>query len=71
MSIISNTTVLSNFASIDQLDLLRQLFGKLHIPIEVYAEIQDGLAEGYHSPITDLVPLIKLDATGNDDTGKQ
>jgi len=47
MSVISNTTVISNFASIDQLDVLRQLYGSLAISIEVYHEIQVGLEEGY------------------------
>jgi predicted nucleic acid-binding protein len=47
MSIISNTTVLSNFAAIGQLDLLRQLYGVLYIPTEVYEEMRDGLEEGY------------------------
>ena len=47
MSVISNTTVISNFASIRQLDVLRQLFGSLAISIEVYHEIQAGLEEGY------------------------
>jgi predicted nucleic acid-binding protein len=47
MSIISNTTVLSNFASIGQLDVLRGLYPTLHIPTEVYEEISAGLEEGY------------------------
>ena len=47
MSIFANTTVISNLASIDRLDLLRQLYRTLHIPIEVFSEIQDGLDEGY------------------------
>ena len=47
MSIISNTTVLSNFASIGQLDVLRRLYQVLHIPTEVYEEISAGLEEGY------------------------
>lgn len=47
MSIITNTTVVSNFAGIGQLDLLRQLFGTIHISAEVYQEIQAGLQEGY------------------------
>jgi len=47
MSIISDTTVISNFASISQLDLLRQLYNVLYISTEVYAEIQAGLEEGY------------------------
>jgi predicted nucleic acid-binding protein len=47
MSVITNTTVLSNFASIDQLVLLRQLFTTLHLSTQVYEEIQRGLDEGY------------------------
>ena len=47
MSIIVNTTVLSNFAAIERLDLLRQLYGTIHIPPEVYQEIRMGLEEGY------------------------
>ncbi|MCA9922518.1 MAG: hypothetical protein KC421_09105 [Anaerolineales bacterium] len=47
MSIICNTTILSNFATIDQLDLLRQLYGRITIPTAVYEEIQVGIEEGY------------------------
>lgn len=47
MNVISNTTVLSNFAAIGQLDLLRQLYGTIYIPTEVYGEVRDGLDEGY------------------------
>jgi predicted nucleic acid-binding protein len=47
MSVIANTTVISNFASVNQLNLLRRLFGALYISTEVYAEIQTGLEEGY------------------------
>ncbi len=47
MSIIVNTTVLSNFAAIAQLDLLRRLYGHIYIPTEVYQEIRGGLEEGY------------------------
>lgn len=47
MSVIANTTVISNFACIGQLELLRQLHGKIYLAMEVYQEIQTGLAEGY------------------------
>lgn len=47
MTVISNTTVISNFASIDQLDLLRKLYGTLYIPVEVHEEIRSGWEEGY------------------------
>jgi predicted nucleic acid-binding protein len=51
VSVIANTTVISNFASIGRLDLLRQLYGTLHISTEVYREIQVGLEEGYQIAI--------------------
>lgn len=47
MTVISNTTVLSNFASIGELDVLRRLFGSLSISIEVFQEIEAGFEEGY------------------------
>ena len=47
MSVIANTTVISNFASIGQLDLLHRLYGELYISTEVYEEIRAGLEEGY------------------------
>ena len=47
MNVIANTTIISNFASVGRLDILRDLLGELYITTEVYAEIQDGLAEGY------------------------
>jgi predicted nucleic acid-binding protein len=47
MSVISNTTVLSNFAAIDALHRLHELFEAVFLPTEVYQEIQRGLEEGY------------------------
>ena len=42
-----NTTVLSNLAAVDQLDLLRHLLGRIYISSEVYEELMNGLEEGY------------------------
>ncbi len=47
MNVIANTTVISNFAIVGRLDLLRDLLGQVYISTDVYAEIQDGQAEGY------------------------
>lgn len=47
MKVISNTTVLSNFAAIDSLDRLHDLYEKVYLSTEVYQEIQRGLREGY------------------------
>jgi predicted nucleic acid-binding protein len=46
---VDNTTVLSNFASIGQLPVLHQLFTVVHLPTQVYEDIERGLAEGYQS----------------------
>jgi uncharacterized protein len=57
MSIISNTTVLSNFAAINQLDLLQKLYARLYMPTAVYEEIRRGLDEGYifYRPLMDRI----------------
>jgi predicted nucleic acid-binding protein len=57
MSIVVNTTVISNFAAVDRLGLLRELFGVVHIPPQVYQEIRTGLEEGYrfYEGIEDLI----------------
>jgi predicted nucleic acid-binding protein len=33
---IANTTVISNFAAVGQLDLLQRIVKELHIPLKVY-----------------------------------
>lgn len=57
MSIISNTTVLSNFAAIGALDKLRDLYKEVYISTAVYTEIERGLEEGYtfYSGIEDIL----------------
>ena len=47
MAVISNTTLISNFASVGQLDLLRKLWAKLFFSDQVFDEIQAGLNQGY------------------------
>ena len=46
MKVIANTTVISNFAAVRRLDLLRRLLNEVYISTDVYAEIQDGITEG-------------------------
>jgi len=74
MSIISNTTVLSNFAAIDALDKLRELYEQVYLSTEVYKEIERGLEEGYtfYSGIESILhPIhengwLRLTSLGND-----
>lgn len=74
MRTISNTTVLSNFAAIDALDKLRELYEEVYLSTEVYQEIMRGLEEGYlfYSGIEKVLhPVceggwLRLTSLGND-----
>ncbi len=47
MPVISNTTVISNFAAVERLGLLKRRFARLHISDQVFEEIKAGLLQGY------------------------
>jgi len=47
MPIIANTTVISNFAHVGQLECLPRLWRQLYISDKVFDEIQAGLLQGY------------------------
>ncbi len=47
MSVIANTTIISNFASLEALNLLSHCWSNLHISEQVFTEIQTGLEQGY------------------------
>lgn len=62
MPIIANTTIISNFSAVDQLDLLRQSWPDLNITEQVFAEVQAGFAQGfrYYANIEQLIyPLAE------------
>ena len=48
MPILINTTVLSNLAAVERIDLLDIFQEKCYVASAVYEEIQQGLAEGYN-----------------------
>lgn len=45
--IVVNATVLSNLSRVDRLGILKELYGNIVIPIQVYEEILKGISEGY------------------------
>jgi len=45
--IVVDTTVLSNLAQADRIDLLEELHGQIVIPSQVHEEILKGIAAGY------------------------
>jgi predicted nucleic acid-binding protein len=48
MPVIANTTVISNFSSIEQLELLHLLWDRVYLSDQVFAEIQAGFVQGYN-----------------------
>ncbi|MBN1936959.1 MAG: hypothetical protein JW934_20025 [Anaerolineae bacterium] len=47
MNRVVNSTVLSNFAAVGRLDVLRDTVAPLYLPVEVYSEMLDGQMAGY------------------------
>jgi predicted nucleic acid-binding protein len=47
MVVIANNTVLSNFAFVNRLDLLKSIFGKVFITTEIQHEVENGISEGH------------------------
>ena len=47
MNRVVNSTVLSNFAAVGRLDLLRDTAGPLYLPTNVYNEVQIGQMAGF------------------------
>lgn len=45
--IVVNTTVLSNLARVNRLGVLKELFGEIMIPMQVYEEVLQGIEAGY------------------------
>jgi predicted nucleic acid-binding protein len=57
MSVISNTTVLSNFAVVEQLDLLQPIYGRVYLAGAVYTELEEGVLAGY-SYLVDVLEQV-------------
>lgn len=47
MTVVTNTTIVSNFAAVSRLSLLNQLWKQVYLPEQVFAEVQSGLNSGY------------------------
>jgi predicted nucleic acid-binding protein len=47
VSVIANTTIISNFSAIEQLRLLRRVWPRLYITEQVFTEVQTAEQQGY------------------------
>lgn len=52
--IVSNTTPILALLKVNQLDLLRQIYGSIYIPGAVFKEIEKGVAKDYYIDLTSL-----------------
>ncbi|MCS6918540.1 MAG: DUF3368 domain-containing protein [Fimbriimonadales bacterium] len=51
MTVVSNTSPITNLHGIGKLSLLRQLYQQIYIPPAVYEELMEGVRQGDHPPL--------------------
>ena len=52
--IVSNTTPIISLLKLHQLELLRQLYTQIYVPLAVYKEIELGKAKGYYKDLSKI-----------------
>ena len=60
MIVVSDTTILSGLIQIDRLDILRQIYGKIIIPEQVYTELRsipNPALDLYHTLLVDWIDI--------------
>lgn len=58
--VVCNTSPIFYLHRLDQLELLRQLFGTIAIPQAVVRELDEGRARGYEAPDVSLFPWLEV-----------
>jgi len=59
LKVVSNTTPIIFLLKLNQLDLLRQLYTQIYIPIAVYDEIEAGKAKEFYKDLSANMSVIK------------
>ena len=62
MILLLDNTVLSNFASVERMDLLYRVVGRGAVPLQVFQELQQGIKKGLLPPV-DVSRLQVLEPT--------
>ncbi|WP_069473701.1 DUF3368 domain-containing protein [Candidatus Marithrix sp. Canyon 246] len=60
MIVVSNTTPIISLSSINQIELLKKLFGNVYIPQAVYDEIKSKTSFGYNEIDQDFFKVEKI-----------
>ena len=71
MTIVSNTSPISNLAKIGQLDLLQKLYGTVLIPIAVYEELLDQRAGATINIAVQSANWLQIQAVQNQELVKE
>ncbi|MCF8390367.1 MAG: DUF3368 domain-containing protein [Bacteroidales bacterium] len=62
LKIVSNTTPIISLLKLNRLDLLRQLYKKIHIPKAVFNEIEVGKTKEYYQDLSkiDWIDIVEI-----------
>jgi predicted nucleic acid-binding protein len=62
LKVVSNTTPIISLLKLNQLDLLKQLYKQIYIPLAVYNEIEAGKAKGFYKDLSKLewIKIIEI-----------
>lgn len=52
LKVVSNTTPIISLLKLDLLDVLAQLYGKIHIPYAVFNEVEAGRTKGFYKDLS-------------------
>jgi len=63
--IVSNTTPIISLLKVEKLEILRHLYGKIYIPLEVYREIEAGKNKEYYVDLA-KIEWIKIAKVENE-----
>ncbi len=60
--VVSNTTPIISLLKLNRLELLKQLYTQIYIPIAVYSEIEAGKAKGFYKDLSkiDRIKIVEI-----------
>lgn len=67
LKVVSNTTPIISLLKIDQLEILKELYGEIIIPNEVFIEIEAGQNKEFYSDLT-KISWIKIQKIVNENS---
>lgn len=69
LKVVSNTTPIISLVKLNRLEVLKDLYGQVHIPLAVYREIEAGKSKGYYRDLLQ-VDWILISEVADKQTGK-